>query len=337
MRSVFLLRAFNVDTQKHMKKQPVQIWVNLLLYGIFFTIQKFRKILDEVVAAGGTGVEIPVLAGNVIDYTEFGDEAKSRKLKVSAVGMVDARHDPSSFNPKVRMAALEYIKLQICRAAAAGASALVGPYGLPWKKRPKGKDGKLLVGDALVRHIKGRLKNAIPVLREAADFAAELGIVIYVEGLKGWELAGLNHLQEVVDFVALIGHPNVGILDDTCHETSDGLGPQVYKAQITRALLSGIKIWKHASATGQRGDITETWIQWPIIFGILKDIGWEGPIVLEMFDAEEPFASGACINRVKFTNRPVLLRKCIAFLQREWKEAPDSWSPTPYGFSGKAK
>ena len=299
----------------------LEVWVNLLLFGTHFTEKEFCRILDGVKGAGGSGVEVPVLDDPPGCYRGLGvfagyqNAAKARGLGVSAVGMVDRLHDPSSLDRDISQEGLLLLTRQIHRASALGSTVLCGPLVLPWKDFPVDAAGNRLTGNALVDHIGDRLQRAVLLLQDVADYAARRNIVLYLEYLKGWELPGLNLLEQVIDFVLAVNRQNFGILFDSCHETSDGRGPRVFIDQMRRVLAKKIPVWDHASAPGQRGDITETWINWDGIFDTRKGMGWRGPLVLEIFNATEPFASGVCINRAEFANPFAILKKGIEFLQ----------------------
>lgn len=293
----------------------MKVYVNLLLFTAFVEEAFVRRILPKLKALGADGVEVPLFQGSVKHYEKIGRVIRNQGLDVSTVATVNAENDPSSLDEKVRRAGVVFLKERIDWATALGARILCGPLVLPWGVRP------LLAGDALVNHIEQRMGFAVESLAEAVRYAKEGGIHICNEYLVGYELPGCNRIDVAAALIEGVDQPNFGVLIDTSHETTYGRGRAVFDAAVHEIAAMRRPIWFHVSKTGDRGDFTESWINFRAIFSALKSVGWEGPIVIEIFDAEEPFASGVGINDRPFTDKFALLQKCIAFVREEWEQA----------------
>jgi 5-keto-L-gluconate epimerase len=58
---------------------------------------------------------------------------------------------------------------------------------------------------------------AVDAARELADFAEGLGVSLTVEPINRYETNFLNTIAETVEFIRIVGCPNIGVLADTFH------------------------------------------------------------------------------------------------------------------------
>ena len=302
------------------------VWVNMLLWGTAFPdLDAVARIFDIIKAAGGSGAECPVGFDSPLEhYGRIGVLAKECGLGMSAVGLASSDATVTSPIEAVREAGVTNLELLVGRTEALDAVGVGGPLILPWKHRPVDEDGKELTGAALVDELLFRLNLSLPYIRRVAEYAEKKRRFIYGEHLKGWEVAFLNLIGQMVNYVREADRSRLGVLDDTSHETSDGHGLDAYRSAVGELHAHKIPRWRHVSATGQRGTVSKTWIPFKLFFGIDKGLGVteSEPAVLEIFDARPPFADCVCINRREFSDIPALLKSEIGFVQDEWEKAP---------------
>ena len=264
----------------------MKIYINLLLFTLYVT-ETFRDTLRRLKELGADGVEVPLFEGSVDHYQTVGAMIREEGLEVSAVATVNADNDPSSHEETIRRAGVDLLKQRVDWTAALGAKILCGPLVLPWGQRPSG-----LVGHLLADHIEGRLGRATQSLTEVLLYAQAPGIQVCNEYLVGYELPGCNRIADAVMLAEAVNQPNFGVLIDTSHETTYGRGPEAFTRSVKKLAEAKRPIWFHASKTGDRGDFTQSWINFQeILFDLKWHGGWRGPTVIEIFDAAEPFAS----------------------------------------------
>src|SRR3989338_714252 len=278
----------------------MKVSVNLLLFTTHLTPKKsHRKLLADLKALGADGVEVPIFEGDPEHYAnvgkyvfdQFGDAC------MTAVSMVDEKADPSSPNRRVRERALRQLMHRIDCARALGARALVGPFTSPWAVWPK-RNGQTLFGDKLVAEMERRLENAVPVLREAADYAGQYGMRLLTEYLNPWELPYVNTFGQARIVAEKVDSPTFGILADTAHEAAGG-GIEMFYRNV-QALAGKYPLHIHISAPYHRGCISRSSVDWQFL-SVLKSLNWQGHLVVELFNAVQPFASGARLNRESWT------------------------------------
>lgn len=295
----------------------MKIYVNLLLFTTHVT-ESFRDTLRRLKELGADGVEVPLFQGSTDHYQKIGHMVREEGLEVSAVATVNTDNDPSALEEKIRRAGIEFLEQRVDWTNALGATTLCGPLALPWGQRPKG-----LVGQALVAHIRERLSKSAQSLREVAIYAQGLGVQVCNEYLVGYELPGCNRIGDATALAEAVNEAGFGVLIDTSHETTYGRGPAAFKSAVKKIAEAKRPIWFHASKTGDRGDFTQSWIDFnDILFTLKWHAGWEGPVVIEIFDAEEPFASGVGINDPPFADKFAVAEKCMQFIRKEWARVP---------------
>jgi D-psicose/D-tagatose/L-ribulose 3-epimerase len=117
-------------------------------------------------------------------------------------------------------------------------------------------------------------------MRIVADYAAEKGIKLAVEPLNRFETDFLNTVQQGLDFFALVDRENAGFLLDTFHMNLE-------EKDIAAAIkLAGNKIFNFHSCENDRGTPGTGHIPWNEVFQALKEISYDGPIVIESFTTE---------------------------------------------------
>jgi sugar phosphate isomerase/epimerase len=243
----------------------------------------YPQMLKLLKDAGYTAVEIPVNGAVLELCPALKEEIAKQGLAVTAVGM--AGEDlVASLKPRIDC------------THALGAKVLAGPVVLPFKQYPD-----KAIGDARVAWVKMRLQSLVQPMREVAEYAKNKDVVLAVEPLNRFELPGLNRLQEAIDFVKMVDHPHFGVMIDTCHEMSDGEGPEVFAEQVKTLMKMGRLFHCHISAV-HRGRVDKGWFDWQGFFGPMLANGYQGNMSMEIFDATLPFSEVVHINRPTFEN-----------------------------------
>jgi D-psicose/D-tagatose/L-ribulose 3-epimerase len=121
---------------------------------------------------------------------------------------------------------------------------------------------------------------AIENMKLLADHAGERGIRLAVEPLNRFETDFLNTVDQGLEFFQRIGRANVGFLLDTFHMNIE---EQNLPAAIRRA--DGSVVHFHACAN-DRGTPGKDVFDWPSIVAALRDIRYDGAVVIEAFTPE---------------------------------------------------
>ena len=110
-----------------------------------------------------------------------------------------------------------------------------------------------------------------------ADFAADRGVTLCLEVLNRFENHVINTAQEGVDFVREVGKPNVKVMLDTFHMNieEDSFGDAIRTAG---PLLGHFHTGENNRRVPGKGRLP-----WHEIGAALRDIGYEGAVVMEPF------------------------------------------------------
>lgn len=185
-------------------------------------------------------------------------------------------------------------------AATVGAGAIAGPIytstGRTWRISP---DERV----ALYAELRENLK---PV----ADHAGEVGVKIGLEPLVRYETSLCNTVEQTLE--AIDGLPeSVGLLLDTYHanvEEKDFAGS---------FRMGGDKIVHVHASANDRGAPGSDHIDWEGFRDALRDTGYDGPVVIESFTAEnETIATAASVWRPLEASQDAIAVDGLAFLRK---------------------
>ncbi len=207
--------------------------------------------------------------------------------------------DPSSDNPALRQAGLEYLRSRVDISAALGAEIMMGPVVVPYGSFVRAApNGDAVWSDALQDELARRYANAAPVLDELGAHAASRGVKVAIEPISHWETPGPNKLAQLIRFLRDVPSRQIGAVIDSAHETLDGDGPEIFAAQVAQLAAAGRLHYAQASPP-DRGSLESSWLPWGPIFTPLL-AHYSGPVAIEIFNAVPAFADGLRLSRRKY-------------------------------------
>jgi D-psicose/D-tagatose/L-ribulose 3-epimerase len=230
----------------------------------------------------------------------FRSAAEDAGMQFSICGAFGPERDLSHEDAEVRGFGLAYVRHCVDVAAEIGAQNVVGPlYSAVGKTR-------LL---SLAEREEQRAL-AVESIREAADYAAGKGVRLAVEALNRFETDLVNTTEQVLDLVERIGQDNVGILLDTFHMNVEdkSLGESIRH--------TGDRLFHFHACENDRGTPGTGHVPWPEVFQALRDIQYEGPLVVESFTPDvRDIAKAASIWRPLDASGDELARRSVEFVR----------------------
>jgi D-psicose/D-tagatose/L-ribulose 3-epimerase len=228
------------------------------------------NLIDKVKNIGFDYLEICIEDPETIDVTSIRNHLNEVGLQALVCGAFGPNRDISSDDESVRQQGVDYIKTCIDIAVQLGSPLVSGPmYSATGKTRLLSPEDK-----------QKQWNLAAENMRIVADYAAEKGIKLAVEPLNRFETDFLNTVQQGLDFFALVDRENVGFLLDTFHMNLE-------EKDIAAAIkLAGNKIFNFHSCENDRGTPGTGHIPWNEVFQALKEISYDGPVVIESFTTE---------------------------------------------------
>jgi D-psicose/D-tagatose/L-ribulose 3-epimerase len=270
------------------------IWVSPL------TDERLASLAPRVRAFGFDVIELPI--ENVGDW----DAGRAREvldkhdLTATTCAVMTPDRDLVSSDRAVIESTQQYVRSATDMAARVGARSLAGPIYSPV--------GKTWAMDSTERPaVVGRL---VENLRPLAYHAGERGVTLALEPLNRFETSFMNTAVQVMEVVDRVGSPALGVLLDTFHMNIEERDP----AAAIRACGSHLV---HFHACGSdRGAPGGDQIPWPKIAAALRDVRYEGPIVIESFTIEnQAIARAAAIWRPLAPTQDAIATEGLKFLK----------------------
>lgn len=153
-------------------------------------------------------------------------------------------------------------------------------------------------------------------LGSLSAYAEDRGAVLCVEPLNRFETSFINLASQMVEVVDRVDSPACKILLDTFHMNIEekSLGDAIWLAGPRLAHVHTCENDRGAPGTGH--------VPWEEVAQALRDIGYDGPLVIESFTNQiETIARAASIWRPFEASQDELGRKGLHFLRQLFQES----------------
>ena len=256
-------------------------------------------VLESLKEMGYDGVELPIFNPD-LDYAAWGTKLDAVGLERTAVTVRSEEDNPISPDASVRAAGVAATKKALDCCAASGATILVGPYhsalGLFSGSGPTEDEWKW----------------GVDSMRQVAEHAGSVGVTLGVECLNRFETYLLNTHADAARFAADVDHPSCQIMYDTFHANIE----EKSIADAIRAskdFLCHVHISENDRSTPGQGNV-----RWEENFDTLKEIGYDGYMMIEAFGLALPeLAAATKIWRRMYDSEEQLARDGLAFMKAE--------------------
>ena len=124
----------------------------------------------------------------------------------------------------------------------------------------------------------------IDLLLRAGDFAALNQVRIVLEPINRYQSDGIASAAEGLQFLADLDHRSVGLLIDTCHMTTE----ETSWTEPFRQVMAAGKLWHVHLAESNRLPPGNGLVDFPAILGVLKQIGYNQHLTIEVFAKPDP-------------------------------------------------
>ncbi len=247
----------------------MRLGMNLLLWTTYLKSEHFA-LLKSLKEAGFDGVELLLNKGNPDNYQEVKACLNDLDLEVTTIAVLDAAANAISPDPTVRQEALDQLKWAVDTSARLGSEVLGGPFhsthgvfsGMP----PSDEE----------------LTWCVEVLGPAAQYAGQNGVIMALESLNRFECYLSNTVEQALGLVRRVGDPALGILYDTHHA-------HIEEEDISLAIRGAGSDIRHVHLSeNHRGAPGSGLVDWKTTFRALKDIGYDGWLVIESFSRLTP-------------------------------------------------
>jgi D-psicose/D-tagatose/L-ribulose 3-epimerase len=277
----------------------VKLGMNMLLWSTDVSGPEYDATFAMLKDAGFDGVEVPIFDREVDKYAELGSRLDALGLERLGVSARSTDDDPTSADPAVRAEAAAATRANVDSAAAMGAPLVCGPLGAPLG---------VFSGAPPTAEEKAR---AVEYLQEVAPYAEERGVTIVLEYLNRFEMYLTNTAADLAALVREVGHPSVRMMYDTFHAHIEEKDPRS-ALQACKDVLVHVHLSENDRSTPGAGQV-----KWEETFAALKEIDYDGWVVIEAFGDSLPELAGATkIWRRMFESEEQLARDGAAFIRR---------------------
>lgn len=278
----------------------MRIGINTFLFTSPFTTESV-KLFPKFKKWGFETVEIPIESPEHIDAARVKAAADKHGL---AIGSICACMGPGRDfrgTSAEQKTAMVYCKAIIDQAAIMGCPRIIGPIYSVVGKADAVEPAAQKKEFALV------VKN----LKVLAAYAAKKGVDLCIEPLNRFETDFLNTCDKGLALIKAVGAKNVKLHLDTFHMN-------IEEKNQADAIRKAGRLLGHFHACGSdRGTPGNDHIEWKPIIKALKEIGYQGDLVIESFTTDvKVIARAAAIwRRIEPTTNEIAV-KGIKFLKR---------------------
>jgi D-psicose/D-tagatose/L-ribulose 3-epimerase len=256
-------------------------------------------VLETLKKMGYDGVELPMFNLD-LDYAAWGKRLDDLGLERTAVTVRTEADNPISPDAKIRAAGVANTKRTLDCCQAIGATALVGPF------------------HSALGHFTGKgpttdeWKWGIDSMRQVAEHAGKTGVMLGVECLNRFETYLLNTHADSARFAREVNHPNCRVMYDTFH-------CNIEEKSVREAIRACADVLIHVHISeNDRSTPGQGNIRWDENFDALKEVGYDGWLMIEAFGLALPeLAAATKIWRRMFSSEEQLARDGLAFMRRE--------------------
>lgn len=267
-----------------------------------FTLDELSATAAQMAAAGFDMIELPLETENAFDYRQVAAIARDHGLGVSTCAAMGPDRDLIHPDESIRKNGIAYIRHCIEAAQTLGASNLVGPIysavGRTWQATPdeRARDVDLLVSQ----------------LGQLSAYAADHGVTLCIEPLNRFETSFINLAAQAIEVVDRVGNPSCKILLDTFHMN-------VEEASLGAAIraVGKERLGHFHACENDRGAPGSGHVPWNDVAQALRDIKYNGPVVIESFTAKvKSIARAAAIWRALAPTQDAIAYDGLKFLKK---------------------
>ncbi len=223
-------------------------------------------LLEEMKEIGFDTVEIPCFdLDNLNNYSKWSKRFDELELSRTGTAVRGPEQNPISPDEAVRRAGIDANKRNLDCCAAAGCEVMAGPFH------------SALGFFSGAGPTEDEWKWGVEAMQEVAEHAATVDVTLGIEYLNRFECYFLNTAADGARFCADVNHPNCKMMYDTFHAHIEEKSiPDAIRS--LKDCLGHVHISENDRSTPGAGNV-----RWDENFDTLKEIGYDGTMVIEAF------------------------------------------------------
>lgn len=265
------------------------------------TTDELRKLAPKVAEMGFDSIQVPIEGLSDLNYEAGAAIIRDHGLEVSVCAAMGPDRDLIHEDESIQENGVNYIRHCIDAAETLGATQIVGPIysavGRVWQQTP---DERARDIDTLVRRLK-----------ELASYAEDKGAVLGIEPLNRFETSLINIAPQAIEVIDRVDSPGCKIMLDSFHMNIEekSLGDAIRQ--------TGDRLVHFHACENDRGAPGSGNVTWDEVAQALRDINYDGPVVIESFTNKvKTIARAAAIWRAFEPSQDDLARNGLTFLKK---------------------
>jgi D-psicose/D-tagatose/L-ribulose 3-epimerase len=255
-------------------------------------------LIDRARRLGFDVIEVPLMELGLVDAKAIRKRAADVGIGLCTSTACSEADDPTGEDEATRRRGVEYLLGCIRATADMGATVFTGVTYSAIGRRIASLPGEEY------------WERAASALRQAARYAAELGVTVGIEPINRYESFLVNTCDQALRLKELIGEPNVSIHLDAYHmniEEADFYEPTRKAAPY---------LCHYHLSESHRGTPGTGRVDWDGLYRALADAGYSGMVGMESFsEVSGAMAAATCIWRKLSTSSDELLSEGLQFLK----------------------
>ena len=275
--------------------------VNTWVWTAPLTTEELEVLAPKIASMGFDHIEIPMDDPKTLDFKKCGEIIKQAGISsVSFCAAMGPDRDLIDPDPNVRQNGVDYLKASIDGLALIGGKNMVGPFysavGRTWQQTAEEREHDMLI--------------LIDILRDLSEYASQKGVVLGLEPLNRFETSFITTAEQALELVNRVDHPACKIMLDTFHMNieENSMGDAIRK-------VGSCLIQVHSNENN-RGTPGAGHVPWQEVAQALKDINYDGVLVIESFTNKvKSIARAAAIWRPLASSQDALAADGVVFLR----------------------
>jgi D-psicose/D-tagatose/L-ribulose 3-epimerase len=250
---------------------------------------------------GYDGIEIPLGGGDRKHYQELQKIIHNEGLECTCTINGDIEHNMLSPDPHVYRKGLDHTLWGLEMAETLGSSILGGPFYFA----PSVFTGPGPTAEEAHRASQGVL--------EVLNSKGTSEILLCAEILNHFECYFMNTVEQSLNWVEMVNHPSLGIHYETHHAHYE-------ESDLLEAIrIGGDKIYHVHFSENHRGVLGSGLVNWQENIKALKEIDYDGWIVIEAFSTKnETLRKALHLWRELFKDEGQLAYDSLLFMRQSW-------------------
>lgn len=272
------------------------VGVNTWVWTSPLTDSRLAQLAPHIAGLGFDVIELPVERPGQWDADGTAGLLRGLGLAASVVLVMPPGRELVAASPETVRATQDYLRHCVDVAVTVGAPAISGPayasVGRTWR-----------LDSVERRSVYAELREN---LKPVVDYAGERGVRIGVEPLNRYETSLINTVDQALEALP----EGCGLALDTYHLNIEERSP------IDAVRAAGDRI-VHLQVCGtDRGAPGGDHFDWPAFADVVRDVGYQGPLVIESFTPDnQAIATAASIWRPLADSPDALAADGLAFLR----------------------